>query len=132
MGKLHNLFLETIKTLGLSESMHPLFYNAPIGIRFEIGGDEKIYLKRGKVNPVYIEQAFKRANDIYQHLPEFDLLRMDIYPDERNYQQRPLNLKNFTNIGLPMPKEKEIENIVFDEGEYEKSLLGFIISRNRC
>ena len=128
MGKLHNLFLETIKTLGLSESMHPLFYNAPIGIRFEIGGDEKIYLKRGKVNPVYIEQAFKRANDIYQHLPEFDLLRMDIYPDERNYQQRLLNLKNFTNIGLPMPKEKEIENIVFDEGEYEKEYLYWDLS----
>lgn len=128
MGKLHNLFLETIKTLGLSESMHPLFYNAPIGIRFEIGGDEKIYLKRGKVNPVYIEQAFKRANDIYQHLPEFDLLRMDIYPDERNYQQRPLNLKNFTNIGLPMPKEKEIENIVFDDGEYEKEYLYWDLS----
>ena len=44
MGKLYNHFLETIKTLGVSESMHPLFYNAPIGIRFEIGGDEEIYL----------------------------------------------------------------------------------------
>ena len=128
MGKLHNLFLETIKSLGISESMHPLFYNAPIGIRFEIGGDEEIYLKRRKVNPVYIEEAFKRANAIYQNLPEFDLLRIDIYPDERNYQQRPLNLKDFTNIGLPLPKEKKIENIIIDDEEHQELYLYWDLS----
>lgn len=128
MINLHEHFSKTIQSLGMPQLIHPVFYNAPIGIRFEIGGSEKIYLKRGKINPAYIEQAVNRASKIYQHLPAFDLLRIDIYPDERTYQQRPLDLNDFTNIGLPFPKEKMREKIIMDDEEYERECLYWELS----
>ena len=128
MNKLHNMFLEMLDDLDMGELEVPIFYNAPIGIRFEIGDAEKIYLKRGKINPAYIEQAANRASKIYQHLPTFDLLRIDIYPDERSFQQRPLNLNDFTNIGLPLPKEKMCEKIIMDDDEYKRDSLYWELS----
>ena len=128
MINLHEHSSKTIQSLGMPQLMHPVFYNAPIGIRFEIGDAEKIYLKRGKINPAYIEHAVNRASKIYQHLPAFDLLRIDIYPDERSFQQRPLNLNDFTNIGLPLPKEQMREKIIMDDDEYKRDSLYWELS----
>lgn len=123
MNELHNTFLETIGPLGMTQLETPIFYNAPIGISFEIGSTEKIYLKRGKINLAYIEQAFNRVSKIYHHFPASDLLRIVIYPNERIYQQQLLDLNDFTNIGLPLPKERVFENIILDEEEYEQEHL---------
>lgn len=131
MINLHEHLSKTIQSLGMPQLIHPVFYNAPIGIRFEIGGAEKIYLIRGKINPAYIEQAVNRASKIYQHLPAFDLLRIDIYPDERSFQQRPLDLNDFTNIGLPLPKEKMREKIIMDDEEYERECLYWELSSQK-
>ena len=39
-------FETILHSLGMARLEHPLFYHAPVGIRFEIGGEEPIYLDR--------------------------------------------------------------------------------------
>ena len=38
-------FEHILHDLGMAGLEHPLFYHAPVGIRFEIGGDEPVYLE---------------------------------------------------------------------------------------
>ena len=66
---------------------HPLFYHAPVAIRYEIGGDIPVYLDRAAEserltsNPAYVQGAFDRAIVIYQGLPAApSILRIDGYP----------------------------------------------------
>ena len=51
-------FEDILHKLGMAELEHPLFYHAPVGIRFEIGGGGPIYLGRGaaelRTNPPYV------------------------------------------------------------------------------
>ena len=48
-------FEHILHDLGMAGLEHPLFYHAPVGIRFKIGGEEPIYLDRRaaklKTNP---------------------------------------------------------------------------------
>lgn len=37
-------FKSVLCQLGMERLEHPLFYHAPVGIRFRIGGEETIYL----------------------------------------------------------------------------------------
>lgn len=50
-------FEHILHDLGMAGLEHPLFYHAPVGIRFKIGGEEPIYLDRRaaklKTNPAY-------------------------------------------------------------------------------
>jgi len=119
MATLHSVFLNTISEIGMARLEHPILYHAPIGIRFEIGDEEDgIYTKRGKANPVYVEKAFHRAKEIFDSLPAFDLLRFDIYTEDRTeWPPRPLDLEDLSNIGLPQPKEKRTDIFHDDEGE---------------
>ena len=80
-------FQKAITGLGMERLEHPLFYHAPVGIRFEIGGEEPIYLDRSaaklKTNPAYVQGALDWAAAIYRGLPAVpDLLRIDGYSDE--------------------------------------------------
>ena len=80
-------FEHILHDLGMAGLEHPLFYHAPVGIRFEIGGEEPIYLDRSaaklRTNPAYVQGALDRAAAIYRALPAMpDLLRIDGYPDE--------------------------------------------------
>ena len=54
-------FEDILHKLGMAELEHPLFYHAPVGIRFEIGGEEPIYLDRSaaklRTNPAYVQGA---------------------------------------------------------------------------
>ena len=58
-------FQKAITGLGMERLEHPLFYHAPVGLRFEIGGEEPIYLDRSaaklKTNPAYVQGALDRA-----------------------------------------------------------------------
>ncbi len=51
-------FEHILHDLGMAGLEHPLFYHAPVGIRFKIGGEEPIYLDRRaaklKTNPAYV------------------------------------------------------------------------------
>ena len=54
-------FEHILHDLGMAGLEHPLFYHAPVGIRFKIGGEEPIYLDRRaaklKTNPAYVQGA---------------------------------------------------------------------------
>lgn len=71
--KLKSLFQRTILEIGMPTLKHPIFYHAPIGIRFEIGGEEDVYIKKGIMrkdypNPVYLNRVFERALTIFNAL----------------------------------------------------------------
>ena len=60
MGTLHTHFGTTLEQLGLAAVDLPtaVFYHADVGIRFEIGGKEAVYLTDGgEVSPSYVEHA---------------------------------------------------------------------------
>ena len=83
METLHDLFECCRKRIGLNELPCAVFYSAPYGIRFQIGGDAEIYLgDHRKPNGVYIENAVDRALQIYSQLPaEPNILRIDECPN---------------------------------------------------
>lgn len=100
MKSLHEQFTKTINNIGSAKPLHPVFYNAKYGIRFEIGDPkDKCYIQ-DKINTEYINNAFDRAKTIYQNLPNTpDLLCIDIYPDGEITPQS-LTLDNVHEIGL--------------------------------
>ena len=63
MGKLHECFENTITKIGFTcRASGSIFNSAPIGIRFEIGGKENVYLPDDKgLNLIYVKNAFYRA-----------------------------------------------------------------------
>ena len=102
-------FEDILHKLGIAGLEHPLFYHAPVGIRFEIGGEEPIYLDRRaaklKTNPAYVQGALDRAAAIYWALPAVpDLLRIDGYPDEEPAESLLTIIRQ--RVGLPVPDEQ--------------------------
>ena len=102
-------FQKAITGLGMERLEHPLFCHAPVGIRFEIGGEEPIYLDRSaaklKTNPAYVQGALNRAAAIYRALPAApDLLRNDGYPDEEPDESLLTVIRQ--RVGLPVPDEQ--------------------------
>ena len=83
MEILQEKFAASMKRLGLESLPCGVFYKAPYGIRFQIGGDEDIYLgDHRKPNGAYIENAVDRAMKIYAQLPVApDILRIDECPE---------------------------------------------------
>lgn len=81
-------FHKTIIEIGIPILEHPNFYHAPIGIRFEIGGNEDVYIKKGMTrklhpNPVYVHKAVERALTIFNSLPKQGwMLRIDLYDEK--------------------------------------------------
>lgn len=82
---LKNIFYKTIAEMGIPILEKPIFYNAPVGIRFEIGGKEDVYVKKEltrklQVNPLYVEQAVERASSTFSLLPQKGwMMRIDLY-----------------------------------------------------
>ena len=102
-------FEHILHDLGMAGLEHPLFYHAPVGIRFKIGGEEPIYLDRRaaklKTNPSYVQGALDRAAAIYRALPAVpDLLRIDGYPDEEPAESLLTVIRQ--RVGLPVPDEQ--------------------------
>ena len=109
-------FEDILHKLGMAGLEHPLFYHAPVGIRFEIGGEEPIYLDRRaaklKTNPAYVQGALDRAAAIYRGLPAVpDLLRID-GPDEEPAESLLTVIRQ--RAGLPVPDE-QLPAIELDE-----------------
>lgn len=94
MGALADIFSDVLHVIGMRDLKHPVFYNAPIGIRFEIGGNESVYLNSGNsdeytVNQAYIFAALNRAKTIYENLPHSpNILRIDGYLDDETNNPR--------------------------------------------
>lgn len=80
-----NLFQKTITEMGMKILEHPVFYQARVSVRFEIGGEKDVYIKKGIMrklypNPVYVNEAVKRSLAIFHALPQKNwLLRIDLY-----------------------------------------------------
>ena len=110
-------FEDILHKLGMAGLEHPLFYHTPVGIRFEIGGEEPIYLDRSaaklRTNPAYVQGALDRAAAIYRALPAMpDLLRIDGYPDEKSAESLLTVIRQ--RVGLPVPDE-QLPAIELDE-----------------
>lgn len=109
-------FHKAIIEIGIPVLEHPIFYHAPIGIRFEIGGEEDVYIKRGimrklQPNPVYVSKAVDRALTIFNALPKKDLiLRIDVY-DKKEIT------KVLKTLQLKTPHETVINKYVEDVEE---------------
>ena len=78
MEELHLYFEDSLQRMGL----HSLPGDLSAGLRFAVGGEEKIYLgDHRKPNGAYIENAVDRAMTLYENLPgRPDLLRIDGCP----------------------------------------------------
>ena len=125
-------FEDILHKLGMAELEHPLFYHAPVGIRFEIGGEEPIYLDRSaaklRTNPAYVQGALDRAAAIYRALPEVpDLLRIDGYPDEEPAESLLTVIRQ--RMGLPVPNE-QLPVIELDKCSFTGISAGLPFSRS--
>ena len=80
---IYESFKKVIASLGMEELTHPIFYNSPIGIRFNIGdngNDVYIYESQEElsVNPNYVTACLERSLKIYHSLKsEPDLLAIE-------------------------------------------------------
>ncbi|HLQ98617.1 MAG TPA: DUF3885 domain-containing protein [Candidatus Dormibacteraeota bacterium] len=110
-----NLFQNTIAEMGMKILEHPIFYKAPVGIRFEIGGEDDVYIKKGITkklypNPTYVNNAVERASRILNALPKKGwILRIDLY-DEKEVK------KIFKALQL-VPSHEKVLNEYEDNGE---------------
>ncbi len=95
MKTLRDCFEKSMQRIGLNTLPCAVFYSAPYGIRFQIGGDEDIYLgDHRKPNGAYIENAIDRALRIYAQLPAVpNILWIDECP-------------NLSIPGLPKPDQE--------------------------
>ena len=108
-----NRFHKTITEMGMPILENPVFYTAPVGIRFRIGGEEDVYIKKGirrkeHPNPVYVNRAVERAFTIFQALPKKDwLLRIDLY-DEKEIKE------TIKRLQIVDPQEKVLNEYELD------------------
>lgn len=106
-----SLHKETHRFLMFKE---PRYYNALVGIRFEIGGEGEVYIKKGimrklHANPKYVNPACERAYTIFKTLRQNDwLLRIDVY-DKRDIDK----VSNQLEIGKP--KETVKKKYIFEK-----------------
>ena len=113
-------FESVLCQLGMERLEHPLFYHAPVGIRFGIGGEETIYLD-GKPNPVYVQGALDRAAAIYRSLPiPPDILRIDGYPEEETDDSVLTTVRKMA--GLPVPQEQEASVELDEDGDAHRQI----------
>lgn len=112
MDKLSERFNRVIRAVGMEQLTHPVFYHVPVGIRFEIGTDEDVFLDCQEdgtlgehiVNPAYIANALGRASKLYDNLPSPPcLLRIDGYPNGEDV--RTVIRSVCRASGLPAPQE---------------------------
>lgn len=125
LNKLFNDFYKALRTIGMKEIVHPIFYNAPTGIRFEIGGNKDVYLdhKPHTINPKYVAEAMNRAKAIYTHLScPPDVLRIDGYPNERISAQG-IAACICETVGMPQPHEKILTKYRWSKEDEEISQL---------
>ncbi|UWG95932.1 DUF3885 domain-containing protein [Dehalobacter sp. DCM] len=108
----------TATKLGLDKIEPPIFYNCPVGIRFEIGVGSP-YLFLTMPSKKYVRTALQRAYTIYQNTPSsFDTLLWILYPDREKSEKKLLHY--FGRItGLPLPQERFSTTLPQDDSRDE-------------
>lgn len=116
-------FDHTIRKIGMPHLKHPIFYNAPSGLRFEIGGEEDVYLEADSPdelipNPHYISNALKRAETIYSAMPHApNILRIDTYPEEEGmFDNGEVSLEVLKKLQLPS-HQLQISKEIKEDGD---------------
>ncbi len=106
---------------------HPVFYNCPIAIRFEIGCKTPVYLDTLPsgdiiINPEYIEEAQRRAKAIYtSFLQAPNLLRIDSYSNENRLEyKREFDLSIFQEL-ISFPQEQR--QVQIKDGNEQHTIL---------
>ena len=122
MMSIYESFKKVIASLEMEELTHPIFYNSPISIRFNIGdnGNESYIDKSGEepsVNPSYIAACLERNLKIYHSLKtEPDLLAIEGYLCE-NESVEDFISSVVSATDLPQPNEIKSELTRDDEDE---------------
>lgn len=120
--KLINHFSYTIYEIGMVSFEQPIFYHAPIGIRFEIGGEADIYIKKGIfrkeiTNPEYLQEAYHRARTIFNILPKpFTILRIDLHSIGKELEKELKVIRD--SCHLPEPTERMVQQFTLEGDEY--------------
>lgn len=119
---LQERFETILHSLGMARLEHPLFYHAPVAIRFEIGGDAPVYLEREAKhltpNPAYVQGALDRASAVYHRLPAPpDTLRIDGYPEQEPAESLLAAIRQ--RAGLPAPHEQCAAAEVDEDGKVQ-------------
>ena len=114
-----------LHNLGMAWLEHPLFHHAPVAIRFEIGGDEPVYLEctyldenteKLTPNPAYVQGALERAIMIYRNLPAPPgILRIDGYPEEKPVESLLTAIQQ--RAALPAPHEQITATMMDEDGD---------------
>ena len=114
-----------LHNLGMAWLEHPLFHHAPVAIRFEIGGDEPVYLEctysdenteKLTPTPAYVQGALERAIMIYRNLPAPPgILRIDGYPEEKPVESLLTAIQQ--RAALPAPHEQVTATMMDEDGD---------------
>lgn len=132
MGTLHTNFNNTIMKIGFKSTKLPVavFFSTPIGIRYEIGGQEKVYLSNNQgTNPDYVNNAIQRAKTLFYELPcQPNILRIDCYPEEENK----LTPQILVQLGLPVQDESIVEKFIDDGDIVIQEHLYWDLKKTKC
>lgn len=110
------LINEAIKSvvlkMGASKIEHPIFYNFPVGIRFEIGTGETFDSERN-VLPEYISQAINRACQIFDEVfpTKPDIFALELFAETEKM------VNELVNGFLDKNYEFELESISQNDSE---------------
>lgn len=125
---IYESFKNVIASLGMEELTHPIFYNSPIGIRFNIGDNgNEVYLDENEegftVNPEYLSVCLDRAKQIYCSLRNApNVLVIDGYLCENDSVESFINTV-ITTTNLPHPQETKVEKNSEDGEEFNHIFL---------
>ena len=120
---LYESFQKVVNSLGMKELTHPVFYNSPIGIRFNIGeNNNAVYINESddkySVNPNYVSSCLERSLNIYNRLKKTpDLLVIESFLWEDETIDGLVSLVSSVT-GLSQPDEIYNEIIDYEQEEY--------------
>lgn len=125
---LKDLLKRQLNLYGFQEIPQGIFYNFPIGIRFEIGEGE-IYNKHGKIKKIYANKAAYRSKKLYQEIFPLgaDLLVFQYYV--LSMKEKDIVLKKFKKeLKIVKPDEISITKEIGEDAEIYKVILYWDLS----
>ena len=120
---LYESFQNVISSFGMKELTHPIFYNCPIGIRFNIGDNgNEVYIDKDNdefsMNPNYVTTCLERGLKIYASLKSKpDILSIEGYLYENETVEDFIS-SVLSATDLPKPNEIKSELTHDDEDEF--------------
>lgn len=109
-----NIFKNELRKFNVDKIKHLVFYNFPVGIRFEIGIGE-VYNSMGKQSGKYVSQALNRVNSIFESaFPDgADLLIFEFNAQAEGDQN--LIIKRFSEGITSIPPHEIISENIEDD-----------------